>query len=68
MPGLEDVERLIAGLGAQRRARRHGRDQPHPHALMCPRPDPPFGELARLSPMNTADEIREERGRRLRNP
>jgi hypothetical protein len=32
------------------------------------RPNPPFAELVRLSPMSIADEIREEHGRRLRKP
>ena len=34
----------------------------------CPRPNPPFAELVRPSPTTIADEMREEHGRRLRNP
>jgi len=34
----------------------------------CSRPNPPFAELARLSPMSIVDEIREQHGRRSRNP
>jgi hypothetical protein len=37
-------------------------------ALSCPRANPPFAELVRLSPTTIADEMREEHGRRLRNP
>jgi hypothetical protein len=32
------------------------------------RPNPPYAELVRLSPISIADEIREEPGRRLRKP
>ena len=67
MPGLEDAERLIAGLG-----RSDGRGDTAVTslipALSCPRPNPPFAELVRLSPMSIADEIRDEHERRLRKP
>jgi hypothetical protein len=46
---------------------RRRRDGPYP-ALSCCRPNPPFAELVRLSPMSVVDEIREEHGRRLRKP
>jgi hypothetical protein len=60
MPGLEDAERIIAGLGAQRGDTAVTGLIP---ALSCPRPNPPFAELVRQSPMSIADEIREEHGR-----
>ena len=53
-------------MGSTATAARGG-DQPHPRAVVPFRPNPQFAELVRLSPMSIADEIREERGCRLRN-
>jgi hypothetical protein len=45
---------------------RHGRDQPHPRAVVPLMPAE--RGVVRLSPMSIAGEIREEHGRRLRKP
>jgi hypothetical protein len=61
MSGLEMRSAVLApATGAATRY------QPHPRAVV-PRPNPPFA-VVRQSPTTIADEMREEHGRRLRNP
>jgi len=63
MPGLEDAERIIAGLGAQRGDTAVTGLIPALSCRSC-RPNPPFAELVRLSPTSIADGIRDELRRR----